>query len=122
GGRGTAFGLLGWLALGMTRNGCKPQAVSQDKRIKHSFWRLAATGFATSIDAMAVGVGLAFIDVNIVSTSVAIGCTTLLMVVVGVMLGRLLGSLAGRRAEVVGGAILIGIGTMILVDHLGLTA
>ncbi|MBF6617832.1 manganese efflux pump MntP [Pollutimonas thiosulfatoxidans] len=117
-----AFALLGGLGLVMIRNGCKPQAVSQDKRIKHSFWLLAATGFATSIDAMAVGVGLAFIDVNIVSTSVAIGCTTLLMVVVGVMLGRLLGSLAGRRAEVVGGAILIGIGTMILVDHLGLTA
>ena len=117
-----AFTLLGGLSMVMIRNGCKPQAESEDKRIKHSFWLLAATGFATSIDAMAVGVGLAFIDVNIVSTSVAIGCTTLLMVVVGVMLGRLLGSLAGRRAEVAGGVILIGIGTMILVDHLGLTA
>lgn len=117
-----AFTLLGGLGLVMIRNGCKPQEASEDKRIKHSFWLLAATGFATSIDAMAVGVGLAFIDVNIVSTSVAIGCTTLLMVVVGVMLGRLLGSLAGRRAEVVGGVILVGIGTMILVDHLGLTA
>jgi putative Mn2+ efflux pump MntP len=117
-----AFTLLGGLGAVMIRNGCKPQAAAEEKRVKHSFWLLAATGFATSIDAMAVGVGLAFIDVNIVSTAVAIGCTTLLMVVVGVMLGRLLGSLAGRRAEIMGGVILIGIGTLILVDHLGLTA
>lgn len=117
-----AFALLAGLGLVMIRNSCAPPQAVEVKRARHSFWLLAATGFATSIDAMAVGVGLAFIDVNIVSTSLAIGCTTLLMVVAGVMLGRLLGKLAGRRAEMIGGLILIGIGGLILVEHLSVPA
>jgi putative Mn2+ efflux pump MntP len=85
---------------------------------RHSFWNLAVTGFATSIDAMAVGVGLAFIDVAIVPVAVAIGLTTFAMVTTGVMLGRVLGVVAGKRAEVVGGALLIAIGSLIVVQHL----
>ena len=77
------------------------------------------TGFATSIDAMAVGVGLAFLDVNIVPIAAAIGLTTFLMVTAGVMLGRMLGAVAGKRAEIMGGLLLIGIGTAILYEHLG---
>lgn len=76
------------------------------------------TGFATSIDAMAVGVGLAFIDVDIVPIAIAIGTTTFLMVTAGVMLGRELGSIAGKRAEIVGGLLLIGFGSSILIEHL----
>ncbi len=89
------------------------------KRTRHSFWLLAITGFATSIDAMAVGVTLAFLDVSIVGTAIAIGFTTLVMVTLGVMLGRVLGTMAGNRAEIVGGLILIGIGVFILYEHAG---
>lgn len=85
---------------------------------RHSFWLLAATGFATSIDAMAVGVSLAFIDNNIVVTALAIGLATMLMVTLGVMIGRLVGNVAGKRAEVLGGLALIGIGATILYEHL----
>ena len=60
---------------------------------------MALTGFATSIDAMAVGAGLAFVDVNIYSTAAAIGLATMTMVTIGVMLGRVIGHVAGRRAE-----------------------
>ena len=48
----------------------------------------------------------------------AIGLATFVMVAVGVMLGRVLGAIAGKRAEVLGGLLLIGIGTAILVEHL----
>jgi putative Mn2+ efflux pump MntP len=77
-----------------------------------------ARGFATSIDAMAVGVGLAFLDVNITTVALAIGFATFAMVTLGVMVGRLLGHIAGRWAEAVGGLLLIGIGSVILFEHL----
>ena len=114
-----AFVLLSGLGVLMIRNACTAEScVPEGRPAKHSFWLLAVTGFATSIDAMAVGVGLAFIDVNIIPTAVAVGITTLVMVTFGVMLGRALGALVGRRAEIVGGIILIGIGTVILIEHL----
>ena len=89
-----------------------------EKPSTHGFWILAVTGFATSIDAMAVGVGLAFLDVDIFPIAAAIGCATFVMVTIGVMVGRVLGKIAGRWAEAVGGVVLIGIGTGILVQHL----
>ena len=83
---------------------------------------LAITGFATSIDAMAVGVGLAFLDVQIAPVALAIGFTTFVAVTAGVMLGRVLGrvlgSVMGKRAELLGGILLIGIGCGILYGHL----
>ena len=90
----------------------------EERPSRHSFWRLAATGLATSLDAMAVGVGLAFADVDIVRTAIAIGLATLVMVTLGVMIGRLLGAVVGKRAEVFGGLVLIGIGSLILYEHL----
>lgn len=85
---------------------------------RHSFWSLAVTGFATSIDALAVGAGLAFVDVDIVPVAAAIGVATTLMVTTGVLLGRAFGVLLGRRAEIAGGIVLIGIGALILHQHL----
>jgi len=115
-----AFVLLGGLGVRMIVAGLKaPSEAEVDKPSRHSFWVLAATGFATSIDAMAVGVGLAFLDVSIVPIALAIGFTTFVAVTIGVMVGRVLGTVAGRYAEVLGGVLLIGIGTAILVEHLG---
>jgi putative Mn2+ efflux pump MntP len=115
-----AFGLLGALGVHMIVAGLKPEApeVAAEAPKRHGFWNLAATGLATSIDAMAVGVGLAFLDVNIVEVAVVIGLCTLTMVTLGIMLGRVLGTLAGKRAEIVGGALLIAIGSTILFEHL----
>ncbi|MGJ7582796.1 manganese efflux pump MntP [Variovorax sp. RHLX14] len=89
---------------------------------RHGFWLLAITGFATSIDAMVVGVGLAFLEVDILQIALAIGMTTFVMVTAGVMVGRLLGNIAGRWAEAVGGVLLIGIGATILYEHLSAVA
>lgn len=114
-----AFFLLSALGLRMIKEGMAVPVIEVSKPSSHSFWILAITGFATSIDAMVVGVGLAFMDANIVVTAAAIGLATFTMVTIGVMLGRVLGLVAGKRAELMGGVILIGIGCLILYEHLG---
>ena len=73
---------------------------------------------ATSLDAMAVGVTLAFVDVPIGQVALVIGLCTMVMVTLGVLLGRMLGTLLGRRAEMLGGVVLIAIGSVILYEHL----
>ncbi|HDT4675232.1 TPA: manganese efflux pump MntP [Klebsiella pneumoniae subsp. pneumoniae] len=84
---------------------------------RHGFWLLVTTAFATSLDAMAVGVGLAFLQVSIVTTALAIGCATFIMSTLGMMVGRFIGPLLGKRAEILGGVVLIGIGSEILWSH-----
>ncbi|MCS5856099.1 manganese efflux pump MntP [Klebsiella pneumoniae subsp. pneumoniae] len=84
---------------------------------RHGFWLLVTTAFATSLDAMAVGVGLAFLQVSIVTTALAIGCATSIMSTLGMMVGRFIGPLLGKRAEILGGIVLIGIGSEILWSH-----
>ncbi len=79
---------------------------------------IAMTGLATSIDAMAVGVGLAFVEVNIAVVASIIGLCTFVMVTLGVMAGRVLGTVVGRRAEMLGGLVLIAVGSSILYSHL----
>lgn len=113
-----AFTLLAVLGLYMVYEGTQVSVEIEDKPTKHSFIVLAVTAFATSIDAMAVGVSLAFVNVNIEVMAAAIGFTTFIMVTIGVMLGRAMGQLVGKRSEIVGGIILIGIGSYILYKHL----
>ena len=84
---------------------------------RHGFWLLVTTAFATSLDAMAVGVGLAFLQVSIVTTALAIGCATFIMSTLGFMVGRFIGPLLGKRTEILGGIVLIGIGSEILWSH-----
>lgn len=72
---------------------------------------------ATSIDAAAVGVSLAVVDVDIVGTCLLIGLVTFGMASGGVLMGRAAGPLFGKRAELVGGLGLIAIGVKILVEH-----
>jgi putative Mn2+ efflux pump MntP len=58
-------------------------------------------------------------DANIGVTAAAIGFSTFMMVTIGVMLGRMLGAIVGKRAELVGGVVLIAIGCLILYEHIG---
>jgi len=113
-----AFVLLAGLGVRMVYAGFKtPTEDAPEKPDRHGFWLLAVTGLATSIDAMAVGVGLAFLDVAIVPVAAAIGFTTFVMVTLGVMVGHVLGKVAGRSAEIFGGIVLLGIGIAILIEH-----
>ncbi|WP_313088164.1 manganese efflux pump MntP [Pseudomonas sp.] len=113
-----AFTLLFVLGLHMIYNGLKHEEAEVEKRSQHSFLILAVTAFATSIDALAVGVGLAFVDVNILVAASAIGIATTVMVTLGVMLGRALGTVVGKRAEMIGGLVLMLVGATILYEHL----
>lgn len=100
---------------GMRKKMCRPEDAPQS----HGFWLLACTAVATSLDAMAVGVGLAFLQVNIIATALAIGASTMIMATIGILLGRYLGPIMGKWAEIFGGLVLIGIGCSILFEHLG---
>jgi len=113
-----AFTLLGCLGVRMVINGFKPQANDMPRLDQHSLRVLVATAIATSLDAMAVGVGLAFLEVNILHTAMIIGMATMLMATLGMMLGRFIGPMLGEKAEIIGGLILIGIGCNILYAHL----
>ena len=118
-----AFGLL--LALGLKMiwgalHDDDDEAAAADKnRTDATLTLTVITAIATSIDSMVVGVGLAFLDANIWLTALAIGTSTTIMAAVGLRLGRLLGQKIGSRAEMAGGVVLIGIGTFILLEHLG---
>ena len=73
---------------------------------------------ATSIDALAVGMGFAFLDVDIWSSVTCIGITTFILSAVGVKIGSIFGSRYKSKAELAGGIILIAIGVKILLEHL----
>ena len=113
-----AFSLLVGLGSHMLFAGLKPCAGETKRPSRDSLFKLSLTAVGTSIDAMAVGAGLAFINVNILLAAGLIGLATTLMVTLGVMLGRVVGALCGHRAEALGGLTLIGVGVWILMSHL----
>jgi putative Mn2+ efflux pump MntP len=67
---------------------------------------------------MVVGVSLAFTDAGILMPALAIGLATLTMVTLGMLVGRRIGALAGKRAEIFGGLVLIAVGCVTLWEHL----
>ena len=87
-----------------------------------NFKELLILAVATSIDALAVGVTFAFLQVNIVPAITIIGCTTFVISIAGVYVGNVFGSRYKSRAELTGGVILILIGLKILLEHLGVTS
>jgi len=81
---------------------------------------LVATAIGTSIDAAAIGVSLAFLGVNILVIALSIGAATFVMSTIGMLLGRAAGARLGRIAEIVGGIALVALGSLILMEHLGI--
>ena len=75
---------------------------------------------ATSIDALAVGISLAFLNTDIWSASILIGVVTFVIAAFGGLAGFKLGAMAGKRADVAGGLVLIFIGVKILLEHTGI--
>ncbi|HIW91052.1 MAG TPA: manganese efflux pump MntP family protein [Candidatus Corynebacterium avicola] len=113
-----AFVLLGGIGLMMAMDAVKPDDDEDEK----SAWggrTVLALGVATSIDALAVGIGFAMVPINIVLAIALIGVTTFLATLAGGWLGQHGGRKLGRPATMVGGLILIAIGVNILIDHLG---
>jgi putative Mn2+ efflux pump MntP len=79
---------------------------------------LLTLSIATSIDSLAVGLSFAFLKVNIALASATIGIVAFIITVIGFLLGKKVSALMGKRAEIVGGAILIIIGIRILLAHI----
>jgi putative Mn2+ efflux pump MntP len=79
---------------------------------------LLVLALATSVDALAVGVTLPMLGAPLVLSLVSIGVTTALLSGVGLLVGRRFGAALGRRLDVAGGLLLIGLGTKILIQHL----
>lgn len=114
-----AFTLLAIVGGRMVMEGfSRKEAVEQAGSDSRSILILMATAIGTSIDAMAVGVSLAFLEVNIVIVAIAIGFATFAMSTGGMLLSRLIGVRFGKWAEVIGGIGLVALGASILFDHL----
>ena len=92
-------------------------AVTESKLDIKELFMLAV---ATSIDALAVGISFAFLQVKIVSAITVIGCTTFCISAIGVFVGHKFGAKYEDKASLVGGVILILIGLKILLEHLGI--
>ena len=90
---------------------------NSDREISLKPAKMLPLAVATSIDALAVGVGLGVMRVNIWLSVACIGAVTFAFSFSGVLLGRRFGALLGRRAELAGGIILILIGVRIFVEH-----
>ncbi|SUC32139.1 putative sporulation protein YtaF [Providencia rettgeri] len=90
----------------------------KERKKQHSYLNLIITSVATSIDAMAVGLGLAFLDVDIIHAIFIIGLTTMIMATIGVMAGRHVSTILGKKTELVAGVILISIGLFILLENI----
>lgn len=112
-----AFGLLALIGGSMIHQALSGEA--EEAVTDLSIRRLFFLALATSIDALAVGVTLAFDNsVNILLSAAAIGVVAFLMAMLGGLLGRKLGQLFQRRATLLGGLVLVGIGLKILAEHL----
>ena len=112
-----AFILLGYIGGNMIKEAFeKDTELSPDVSVKAMF----ILAIATSIDAMTVGVTFAFLRVNLWLALTSIGIITFGLSCLGVGIGSHVGEKYGKRAELVGGIVLIVLGTRILLSHLGI--
>lgn len=114
-----AFGLLLIIGANMIREAFS-KGDEKEESADLGFLTMLLLAVATSIDALAVGVTFAFIDVNIWFAAPVIGLTTFILSFIGVKIGSIFGVKYKSRAELAGGIILILIGTHILLEHLGI--
>ena len=112
-----AFVLLGLIGANMVRESREhdDESVSDSFR----FMTMLPLAVATSIDALAVGVTFAFLQVDIVPAVSFIGATTFVLSCIGVKIGHVFGTKYKSRAELFGGIVLILMGLKILLEHLG---
>ncbi len=113
-----AFVLLAILGINMIR---EAKSDEEEECCDGSFaWKvMLPMAVATSIDALAVGVTFAFLQVNIIPAIIFIGITTFLFSAIGVRLGSVFGQRYQTAAQIFGGIILILMGLKILLEHLG---
>jgi putative Mn2+ efflux pump MntP len=111
-----AFGILVFIGIKMITESRKPEQI-RIRRDPSKGLELIILSLATSIDALAVGFSLALIDVDILYPAIVIGIVTALFSVVGVLIGEFFGKILYKKAEVLGGIILILIALKIIFEN-----
>ena len=112
-----AFILLGIIGFNMVRESREEECETASEALDVK--TMIGLAVATSIDALAVGVTFAFLQVKIVPAVSFIGVTTFIISVAGVKIGNIFGAKYKSKAELAGGIILILMGVKILLEHLG---
>jgi len=115
-----AFILLGIIGANMIRESRDKECEVVDASF--AFKPMLLMAVATSIDALAVGINFAFLQVSILLAASFIGVTTFVLSAAGVKIGNVFGARYKSAAELAGGVILILLGTKILLEHLGVLA
>lgn len=113
-----AFLLLAFIGGKMVKEALADDEEKQEATM--GWFNMMVLAIATSIDALAVGITLALLKVEIISASVFIGCVTFVFSAAGVFIGSKFGETHKTRAEVCGGIILILLGIKILLQGLGI--
>lgn len=111
-----AFVLLGIIGIDMVKDSREEKCVDSSFSLR----AMLPLALATSIDALAIGVTFAFLQVNILPAVLFIGLTTFVLSAAGVRMGAVFGSRFRSKAELAGGVILIFMGLEILLEHLGI--
>ena len=112
-----ALSLLAFVGVRMIRSGMDSDGDSHSRDPSRG-GNLILLSVATSIDAFAIGLGLAMLQVSIVFPVIVIGIVTAGLSLAGLLTGHRLGKAFGKRMEILGGLILIGIGVRIVITHL----
>jgi manganese efflux pump family protein len=112
-----AFGLLGVIGLKMIMEALRKKDGAECIQF-NKLTVLISLSLATSIDALIVGMSFAILDMNIVLAITIIGLTSAVFTLIGIGMGKRYGSVLGKKAEIMGGIVLIGIGVKILLEHL----
>ncbi len=112
-----AFVLLALIGANMIK---ESRGEAEQLNDSFSFLTMLPLAIATSIDALAVGITFAFLQVSILPAVTFIGCTTFVLSAIGIKIGHVFGTRYKSRAEMIGGIVLIAIGCKILLEHLGI--
>ena len=115
-----AFALLAFIGGKMIWEAV--QGGEEEHPQQRSLKLLLMMAIATSIDALAVGITFAFLQMDILPSAATIGVTTFILSFAGVCAGNRFGARYKKKAEVVGGVVLVLIGVKILLEHLGVIA
>jgi putative Mn2+ efflux pump MntP len=114
-----AFALLGFIGGKMIFESLsKKKAPEKSKGNAFQFTKLLVLAIATSIDALAIGITFAVLQVNVFNAAIIIGLITFLIAMAGVKIGNIFGVKYKSKAEFMGGAILIIMGIKIVIEHM----
>ena len=113
-----AFVLLVFIGINMLKEAFGNESENCNDNV--DFKTMVVLAIATSIDALAVGITFAFLKTNIVLASILIAIITFVVCIIGVKIGNQFGDKYERKAETVGGLILIFMGIKILLEHLSI--